>query len=131
MMSTYTFAEPVTVEIFMETPLDPAALDTQIDQVIITPYFLKDHEKVDEILNQHLPQNEAEATTYAQQFIADHGQTLAKRIAKAHLGQELVKRYQLTRFPAYVFNHELIIYDALNLDLALEEYQRWLDAAAY
>lgn len=131
MMSSLTFAAPMTVEVFMETPLSPDALTIQADQITVTPYFLKDQEKVDELLNQHLPQNEADATRYAQQFIAEHGQDFAKRIASAHLGQELVKRYKLTRFPAYVFNHEIIIYDATHIESALEEYQRWLDAAGY
>ncbi len=113
------FAEPLIplIEVFVSQPLDIHSSDNPNVKI----YDIKDADRLlDEINNTIHLASASEAEEIAKHFILSHQQVLMND----YYGEMLANQYNLTAYPAIVFDHgRTIFYGKTNIDNLLQKYQ--------
>lgn len=119
---------PSHVEIFTSRALPVEGIDDLRrllgdDQVEI--YDLDAPGDIENELSVGLPYDEEKATWIARQRFMSGGPALGTRIAKSFRGALQAQSYQLTAYPALVFDHGAAVVYGPSIEGALARYQRW------
>lgn len=119
---------PVHAEIFTSRALPVAGIDDLrrllgVDHVEL--YDLDAPGDIEKQLSIDLPYNEEKAAIIARERFMSGGQALGLRIAKSFHGALRARTYQLTAYPAIVFDHGAAVVYGPSIDGALARYQLW------
>ena len=94
------------------------------------PYQLFNLDAVDRIeqrLGKNLPADEDKALALMKRRIAAVGQNqLNKELREAYQALILAMQYGLDRYPAVIFDQQVIVYGVTDLQAATKQYRQWL-----
>jgi integrating conjugative element protein (TIGR03757 family) len=121
-------AGPLTVEAFTDSRRLPIN-NSGVPNVSVTVYDLSAPQRAIDELNAEikLPANKETATAIAKAFLQSHQDKLVKRILPTYEGQTKAINYEISRYPALVFNGHAVIYGITDIKKGLAYYQHWLE----
>lgn len=97
---------------------------------VTVPHQLFNLDAVDRIeqrLGKNLPADEDKALALMKQRIAGVGQSqLNKELREAYQALILSMQYGLDRYPAVIFDQQVIVYGVTDLHAATKQYRHWL-----
>lgn len=119
---------PIHAEIFTSRAMPVAGIDDLqrmigVDQVEL--YDLDAPGDIENELSVGLPYDEEKATVIARERFMSGGQALGLRIANSFRGALQARTYQLTAYPAIVFDHGAAVVYGPSINGALARYRLW------
>ncbi len=84
-------------------------------------------DRIEQRLGKDLPADEDKALALMKQRIAGVGQSqLNQELREAYQALILSMKYGLDRYPAVIFDQQVIVYGVTDLHAATEQYRQWL-----
>lgn len=120
--------QPGHAEIFTSRAIPVSGIDDLRQRIGIDHVELYDLDAPGDIENElsaGLPYDEEKAAIIARERFMSGGQALGTRIAKSFRGALQARTYQLTAYPAIVFDHGAAVVYGPSMEGALARYQRW------
>jgi len=118
--------EQFTVEVFTTTDL-PIDTDSKVDQIAGTVeiYEIDGIQRFEAELSRGLPNNVDAAKHRAAERIGQLDEKQMQRIKRLAQGLSKAMQYGIDRFPAIVFDGDVVVYGLTNLSVALYHFRRW------
>lgn len=121
---------PLLIEVFTTTD-SPVTGEGTISQppsdgeIELHIYELDCIQKIEAALSADLPPDPRAAQHMALQRIQQMGEVARTRMQRAAMGLAKAVQYGIDRYPAIVFDGELVVYGMTDIRAALHRYQQW------
>ena len=84
-------------------------------------------DRIEQRLGKNLPADEDKALALMKRRIAEAGQSqLNQELREAYQALILSMQYGLDRYPAVIFDQQVIVYGVTDLHAAIKQYRQWL-----
>ncbi len=125
-----TAAIPQVIEVFTSTDLPITGgvainLDTARSKTKLQIYELDGIQRIEADLSKGLTTNPKKSKRIVLQRIQQLGEVTRARMQRAAMGLVKAVQYGIDRYPAIVFDGEVVIYGVTNIREALHQYQQW------
>ena len=121
---------PRVIEVFTATdrPVLPNTADRLTGQAVnieLQVYRIDGIQKIEAVLSRHLPSDPSVAKRVALDRIQQLDNQASARMQRAAIGLTKALQYGIDRYPAMVFDGQLVVYGVTELDQALHQYHQW------